>query len=306
MISYMVRRLILAIPVVLGVVFLVLLIMEFIPGDPVEMMLGEFATEATVNSLRRDLGLDQPVHIRYLLYLRQIMQGDLGRSLMQRRPVVDEIAATWPATLELSIAAFFISVLIGIPAGVISGTRRYSWYDNVSRLLSLLGLSMPVFWTGILLIILFSLNLRLLPIGGRGTWSHLILPAITLALPSVALLARMTRSTLLEVLNEDYVRTARAKGLNERIVIYKHSLRNAMIPILTAAGLQVGIMMGGAILTETVFSWPGLGRLMLRAIFNRDFILLQGAVLVFALAFVLINLMVDISYVFLDPRIKYD
>jgi len=303
--AYLVRRLLLAVPVVLGVVFIVMLTMELVPGDPAEIMLGDFASEEAVRDLRRELGLDRPIYVRYFVYLGRIAGGDFGRSLREQRPVAMEIASAWPLTFQLSLAAFTIAVLLGIPSGVISATRRYSMFDNVSRFVSLLGLSMPVFWTGILLIILFGYKLRLLPFGGHGSLSHLILPAFTLSLPSVAILARMTRSSLLEVLGEDYIRTARAKGLSERVVVYKHALRNAIIPILTTAGLQIGQMLGGAILTESVFSWPGLGRLMMRGIFNRDFILLQGAVLVFALAFVAINLMVDLSYAFLDPRITY-
>ncbi|GAB4564973.1 MAG: ABC transporter permease [Anaerolineae bacterium] len=301
--SYLIRRLLLTIPVVLGVVFVVMLTMELVPGDPAEIMLGDFATDQAVQELRHELGLDRPLLVRYVEYLARVARGDLGRSLREQRPVAQEIAAAWPATFRLSLAAIVIALALGIPAGVISATQRYSWFDNLSRVLSLLGLSMPVFWTGILLIVFFSYKLRLFPVGGHGTWRHLVLPAFTLALPSLAMLARMTRSSLLEVLSEDYIRTARAKGLMERVVIYRHALRNALIPIVTVAGLQMGQMLGGAILTETVFSWPGLGRLMVRAIFNRDFVLLQGAVLVFALAFVLINLLVDISYSFLDPRV---
>ena len=301
--NYVIRRLLLAIPVVLGVIFVVMLTMELVPGDPAEIMLGDFATEEAVRALRHELGLDKPILVRYVQYIGRLLRGDLGRSLREQRPVAMEIAAAWPATFKLSLAAILIALVLGIPAGVISATRRYSWFDNFSRLFSLLGLSMPVFWTGILLIIFFSYKLGLFPVGGMGTWRHLVLPAFTLALPSVAMLARMTRSSLLEVLSEDYIRTARAKGLDERVVIYKHALRNALIPIITVAGLQTGQMLGGAILTETVFSWPGLGRLMVRAIFNRDFILLQGAVLVFSLAFVLINLLVDLSYGLLDPRV---
>ena len=306
MTAYLIRRILLAIPVVLGVILVVMLTMELVPGDPAAIMLGDFATEEAVRALRHELGLDRPLLVRYLWYLGRLVQGDLGRSLREQRPVAAEIAAAWPATVELAAAAFVLAVILGVLAGVVSGARRYTWFDHLARLLSLLGLSMPVFWTGILLIVLFGLKLQWLPVGGRGTWAHLVLPAVTLSLPSVAMLARMTRSSLLEVLNEDYIRTARAKGLSERVVIYKHALRNALLPVVTTAGLQAGQMMGGAILTETVFSWPGLGRLMVRAIFNRDFTLLQGAVLIFALAFVLINLIVDLSYAVLDPRITYD
>jgi peptide/nickel transport system permease protein/oligopeptide transport system permease protein len=232
-----------------------------------------------------------------------VARGDLGRSIQQNRPVTDELADAWPATLELTVAALLIASLAGIAAGVVSAVWPNSLFDAIARIGSLFGLSMPVFWTGLVLIVVFALWLPWLPVGGEGGLSHLVLPAVTLALPSLAMVARMTRSSVLEVLREDYVRTARAKGVAERLVVGKHALRNAAIPILTLLGLQAGQLMGGAVLTETVFSWPGLGRLMVKAIFARDYVLLQGAVLVFALAFVVINLAVDLAYGALDPRI---
>jgi ABC-type dipeptide/oligopeptide/nickel transport system permease component len=218
--------------------------------------------------------------------------------------VSEELADVWPATLELTAAALVIAVVFGVLAGVVSAVWPNSFFDGVMRLTSLFGLSMPVFWTGLTLIVFFSLWLSWLPVGGSGSLRHLVLPAVTLSLPSLAMVARMTRSSVLEVLREDYIRTARAKGVRERVVVLKHGLRNACIPIVTLLGLQVGQLLGGAVLTETVFAWPGMGRLIVRAIFARDYILLQGAILVFALAFVLINLIVDISYAMFDPRVS--
>jgi ABC-type dipeptide/oligopeptide/nickel transport system permease component len=305
MLGYVIKRLLLAFPTIFGVIFIVMLTIEMVPGDPAELMLGEHATKDAVQNVRTALGLDKPLLTRYLLYLTNLAKGDMGRSIRENRAVTKEISDVWPATLELTIAAMAIAVLMGVTVGILSAVKPNSYFDNINRIISLFGLSMPVFWTGLVLIVIFSFWLRLLPIGGIGSWRHLILPAFTLSLPSIAMIARMTRSSLLEVLQEDYVRTARAKGLSKRAVILRHALRNALIPLVTLSGLQMGQLMGGAILTETVFAWPGLGRLMVRAIFARDYILLQGAVLVFALAFVLINLIVDVSYSFLDPRVGY-
>jgi ABC-type dipeptide/oligopeptide/nickel transport system permease component len=301
---YLLRRFLQAIPVVLGVIFAVMLTIEMIPGDPVTLMLGEHATQESVAAVREALGLDKPLLVRYAQYIGNLAKGDLGRSLRERRLVSQELADVWPATLELTVAALVIAVTFGVLAGVVSAVWPNSFFDGITRLTSLFGLSMPVFWTGLTLIVLFSLWLNWLPVGGSGSLRHLILPAVTLSLPSLAMVARMTRSSVLEVLREDYIRTARAKGVRERVVVLKHGLRNACIPIVTLLGLQVGQLLGGAVLTETVFAWPGMGRLIVRAIFARDYILLQGAILVFALAFVLINLIVDISYAMFDPRVS--
>jgi peptide/nickel transport system permease protein len=305
MISFILKRLLLSIPTIFGVIFIVMLTIELVPGDPVELMLGEHATQEAVENVRTALGLDKPLLTRYFLYLRNLTRGDMGRSIRENRLVSQEISDVWPATLKLTIAAMMIATLVGVTLGIFSAVRPGSYFDGVNRVLSLFGLSMPVFWVGLVLIVIFAYWIRLFPIGGTGSWRHLVLPAVTLSLPSIAMISRMTRSSLLEVLKEDYIRTARAKGVSEKIVIVKHALKNALIPIVTLSGLQMGQLMGGAILTETVFAWPGLGRLMVRAIFARDYILLQGAVLVFALVFVLINLIVDISYSFLDPRVGY-
>jgi len=303
MLTFVLRRLLLAVPVLLGVVFVVMLTVDLLPGDAVTLMLGEHATKDAVAKLRDHLGLDKPFVVRYLEYVSRVARGDLGRSIQQNRPVSQELADAWPATLQLTVAALVLAAVAGIVAGVASAVWPNSFFDALARLGSLFGLSMPIFWTGLVLIVVFSLWLNWLPVGGAGSLTHLILPAVTLALPSIAMISRMTRAAVLDVLREDYVRTARAKGLTEFWVLARHTLRNAFIPILTLLGLQSGQLMGGAVLTETVFAWPGLGRLMVKAIFARDYILLQGAVLVFALVFVVINLLVDLSYGLLDPRI---
>jgi len=303
MLTFILRRLLLAVPVLLGVVFVVMLTIDLLPGDAVTLMLGEHATKDAVAKLRDHLGLDKPFVVRYLEYVSRVARGDLGRSIQQNRPVSQELADAWPATLQLTVAALVLAAVAGIVAGVASAVWPNSFFDALARLGSLFGLSMPIFWTGLVLIVVFSLWLNWLPVGGAGSLTHLILPAVTLALPSIAMISRMTRAAVLDVLREDYVRTARAKGLAEFWVLARHTLRNAFIPILTLLGLQSGQLMGGAVLTETVFAWPGLGRLMVKAIFARDYILLQGAVLVFALVFVVINLLVDLSYGLLDPRI---
>lgn len=305
MINYIIKRLLLSIPTIFGVIFIVMLTIELVPGDPVELMLGEHATKEAVENVRTALGLDKPLLTRYFMYLKNLTKGDMGRSIRENRLVSKEISDVWPATLKLTIAAMVIALSMGVMLGIFSAVKPNSYFDGTNRIISLLGLSMPVFWIGLVMIVIFAYWLRLLPTGGTGSWKHIVLPAVTLSLPSIAMISRMTRSSLLEVLKEDYVRTARAKGLSEKVVILKHALKNALIPIVTLSGLQLGQLMGGAILTETVFAWPGLGRLMIRAIFARDYILLQGAVLVFALAFVLINLIVDLSYSFLDPRVSY-
>lgn len=305
MLNYAIRRTLLAVPILLGVVLVVLLSMELVPGDPVALMLGEFATPEAVAATRAEIGLDRPLAIRYVEYVADVVRGDLGTSIKDRRPVATMIGETLPATAQLAGAAVLLSLLVGVPLGVASAARPGGVVDNLVRVVSLAGLSMPVFWTGLVFIVVFSVNLGWFPVAGRGSLRHLVLPAVTLALPSIAILARMTRASLLEVLQEDYVRTARSKGLTRRAILYKHALRNALIPVVTALGLQLGQMLGGAVLTETVFSWPGLGRLTVFAIFNRDFILVQGVVLVLATVYVTVNLLVDLSYGLFDPRVSY-
>jgi peptide/nickel transport system permease protein/oligopeptide transport system permease protein len=285
-------------------VFVVTLILEIIPGDPVTLMLGDAATPEMVVKLRQQLGIDKPLLVRYAEYLWNLLHGDMGHSIREMAPVSQLVGVAWPRTLELTAVAMILTLLVGLPLGIVSGARPGSMLDHVSRVSSLLGLCMPVFWTGLLLMFVFSLQLGWFPVGGTGTWRHLILPAVTMAAYTVATLARMTRSSLMEVMGEDYIRTARAKGLAIHGIVLFHGLRNALIPIVTVFGMQVGQLMGGAILTETVFAWPGLGRLMVGAILDRDYPLLQGTILVFAAAYILINLLVDLSYGLIDPQVS--
>jgi len=303
---YVIRRLIGLIPVLLGVIFVTMLTIELIPGDPVAIMLGENAREEQVEALRKHLGLDQPLPVRYVKYVGNVLTGDLGRSIQTNRSVLAEIIDVWPNTLLLAIAAMALAIVVGITVGVISAVRPYGLIDTVARVLALIGLSMPIFWLGLVLLYAFAYYFRLFPVGGTGSARHYVLPAVALATPSIGVLSRMTRSSLLEVMGEDFIRTARAKGLKGAKVITGHALRNAMIPVMSVIGLQFGQLLGGAVLTETVFSWPGLGRLTVRGIFARDYVLVQGAVLTFAMAFVFINLLIDLSYAYIDPRIHYD
>jgi peptide/nickel transport system permease protein len=295
----------LALPVVLGVATLVFLLIHLIPGDPVEIMLGESALPADRDALREALGLDRPILEQYGSFLWGLCRGDLGVSLQQRRPVTALIREHYPATLELTLAAMLISLLIALPAGILSGIRQYSVWDHSTMFLALLGVSMPNFWLGPLLIWVFSIQLGWFPVSGRGGLAHLLLPAFTLGASMAAIVARMTRSSVLEVLREDYVMTARAKGLPEARIILKHVLRNAMLPVLTVVGLQFGALLAGSIITETIFSWPGLGTLMVKAIQTRDYPVVQGCVLVIALSYVLVNLLTDLLYGVIDPRIRY-
>jgi len=305
MFSYLIRRILITIPLLLGVIFIVTISFDLIPGDPAALILGEFATEEAVAELRGTLGLDRPLLIRYADTVISAAQGDLGRSLNDRRPVVTILSETFPYTAQLAAAAIVLVLVIGIPLGLLAAMRPGSMLDNVIRVVSLAGLSMPVFWTGLVFMVIFAVELNWVPVSGTGTWKHLVLPAVTLALPSLAVIARMTRSTVLEVLREDFIRTARAKGVSERTLLLKHMLRNAMIPIITVLGLQLGQMLGGAVLTETVFAWPGVGRLTVFAIFNRDYVLMQGVVMVLASVYVVVNLLVDLSYGLFDPRVRY-
>lgn len=304
MLLYIIKRLSASVLVILAMVFIVTLVLDIIPGDPVTLMLGDAATPEMVAKLTRQLGLDKPLLVRYAEYLWNLLHGNMGHSIREMAPVSQLIGVAWPRTLELTTVAMILTLLVGLPLGIVSGANPGSLLDHVSRVGSLLGLCMPVFWTGLLLMFVFSLQLGWLPVGGTGTWQHLVLPAFTMAAYTVATLARMTRSSLMEVMGEDYIRTARAKGLANYAVVLLHALRNALIPIVTVFGMQVGQLMGGAILTETVFAWPGLGRLMVGAILDRDYPLLQGTILVFAGAYILINLLVDLSYGLIDPQVS--
>ncbi len=305
MYGYVIRRLLLAIPVLIGVSILVFAIIRLIPGDPARAIAGVHASPEYIEQVRRELLLDEGLHVQYYVYMSNLLQGDMGRSTFTRRPVVVELRERFPNTLVLAATAMVIASMIGLSAGIVSATKRYSLFDNFSMLAALIGVAAPVFWLGVMFQLLFSVNLGWLPSGGIGTWKHLVLPALTLGLATAALLARITRSSMLEVLRQDFITTARSKGLVERVVIYKHALKNALIPVVTVMGLQFGTLLGGAVLTETVFSWPGIGRLMVDSILARDYPVVQGAVLLLAVFFVMINLVVDVIYSFLDPRISY-
>ncbi len=274
-------------------------------GDPVMLMLPPDATKAEVETLRQQLGFNDPLYVQYGRFAARALQGDLGVSLYHRVPALTLILERLPASLELAGAAMLIAIVVSVPLGVVSAVKRGSVWDVASMLGALFGLSMPHFWLGIMLILLFSVTLGWLPTSGRGSLAHLIMPAIALGLSLMAMFARLTRSVMLEVLNQDYVRTARAKGLAERLVIGKHALKNALIPLVTVAGMQFGFLIGGTVIIETVFAWPGVGRLVVQAIFSRDYPLVQAAVLVLAVLFVLVNLAVDLVYLYLDPRISY-
>jgi len=313
---YLVRRLLLLVPVLMGVSVIVFLVLHLAPGDPAEIMLGSQATQADRMRLRADLGLDDPLYVQYGRWMGHVVQGDLGRSLWMRRPVLGEVLTRLKATLLLTVTALVISSIGGVALGVLSATRPNSLLDRTSAVASLFGASMPVFWLGIVLMVLFSLVLGWLPASGMyapygggdlvDLVKHLVLPAITLAAASITIVARLTRAAMLEVLGQDFIRTARAKGLVERSVVVRHALKNAMVPIVTVIGVQAGYLLGGAVLTETVFAWPGVGTLMVQGILARDIPLVQGCVLVVALTFVLVNLTVDLLYAFLDPRIRYE
>lgn len=306
MLSYLVRRLVVAIPTLLGVTFIVFSIVRVLPGDPAQAMAGVHATQEYIERVRKELGLDLPIYVQYARFLAGLFRGDLGRSIRTGLPVAQEVWTRFIPTLELTAVSLFLTLLFGLIVGIISATKPYSIFDHGSMLLSLAGLSMPVFWLGLMLMLLFSLRLGWLPAAGRGGPAHLILPSVTLALSSVALVARFTRSTLLEVLRQEYITTARAKGVRETRVIFVHALRNALIPIVTIIGLRFGALLSGAVLTESVFAWPGVGRLVVDSVSARDYPVIQGAVLVIAVCFVLINLAVDLLYGLINPRIRYE
>ncbi|MFD3004403.1 nickel ABC transporter permease [Thermus tengchongensis] len=306
MLNYAIRRLLIAIPTLFGVVLLVFLMVRLAPGDPAVLLAGEFATPETLQAIRERYGLDRPLPEQFLLYLGALLRGDLGESARSRRPVLEELKTYFPNTVELAVAAILVALLTGIPLGILAALRPGSGLDLGVMTLALLGVSMPVFWFGLLAILIFSVNLGWFPVAGKGTLAHLVLPAVTLGVNATALLARMTRGTLLEVLSQDYIRTARAKGLRERVVVFKHALRNAMIPVVTVAGLEFGSLLAGAVITETIFAWPGLGQLLVSSILARDYPVVQGAVLLVATSFILVNLLVDLLYAWIDPRVRYD
>ncbi|RLA81734.1 MAG: glutathione ABC transporter permease GsiC [Deltaproteobacteria bacterium] len=303
--GFFLRRTLITAPTVLGALTLVFFFLHIVPGDPVEAMLGESARAVEKERLRHELGLDLPLAAQYLKFLKGIATGDLGESYFFRRPVAEVIAERVPATLELAVASLFVAGIIALPLGILAALREGTALDALSMLFALIGVSMPNFWLGPLLIILFSIKLGWFPVSGRSGLGSLVLPALTLGTALAALLSRMTRSSLLEVLGEEYLTVARAKGLPERRVILKHALRNALIPIVTVLGLQFGALLSGAIITENVFSWPGIGTLLITAVEARDYPLVQGCVLFISIVYVAVNLAVDLLYGFIDPRIRY-
>jgi len=332
MLGFIIRRSLIVIPTLLGVSIVVFFLLAITPGDPAELLLGERATVESLEAMREYLGLNEPLHVQYGLFLSRLIRLDLGETIWTRQKVWHEIRERFPATIELSLAALFLSCLFGIFLGIISATRQYSVFDYLSMLASLIGVSMPVFWLGLMLMLVFSLNLGWFPVSGRigvhtelevitnfyvldavitRNWSalkdvlhHLVLPAVALSTIPMAIIARMTRSSMLEVLRQDYIKTARAKGLSERKVVFKHALRNGLIPVITVVGLQFGILLGGAILTEHVFAWPGVGKWIFEGVIKRDYMVIQGGTMMVATVFVIVNTLVDILYAVINPRIS--
>ncbi|RSK29028.1 ABC transporter permease [Bacillus sp. HMF5848] len=334
MLQYIIRRLLMLIPVLIGVAILAFALIHLIPGDPAKSMLGEKATAAQVEQLREELHLNDPLYVQFGYYLGDILSGDLGESIKSKESIVVEMQTRFPATLELSLFAMTIAVIVGVLAGIISAVKQYSWFDNLSMTGALIGVSLPIFWLGLMMIWLFSVKLQWLPPSGRlsndielqtitnlymldsiltGNWPalkdsflHLLMPGLALGTIPMAIIARMTRSSMLEVMKQDYIRTATAKGLAKYLVIFQHALKNAFLPVLTVIGMQFGFLLGGAVLTETIFSWPGVGRYVYQAVLGRDYPVVQTTILLIAIVFVLINLLTDVLYKYFDPRIRYD
>jgi peptide/nickel transport system permease protein len=332
MLTYFIRRFLILIPTLLGVSIIVFLMLRFTPGDPAELLLGERVTAEALEQIREHLGLNEPLYVQYGMFLKRLMKGDLGETIWSRQKVWIEVKERFPATLELSVAALLISCFFGILFGIISATRQYSIFDYLSMLGALIGVSMPIFWLGLVFMLIFSVHLGWLPLSGRLSISvdlevitnfyildavltrnwvafkdalwHIIMPAVTLSTIPTAIVARMTRSSMLEVLRQDYIKTAKAKGLSRFMVTFKHALRNALIPVVTTIGLQFGVALGGAILTETIFAWPGVGKWMFDGVMKRDYMVIQGGTLVIAALFVVINLSVDMLYAVINPRIS--
>jgi peptide/nickel transport system permease protein len=304
MFMFIMRRLFQTIPVMIGVTFVVFFIMQLVPGDPAVLLAGEGASKETIEAIREQLGLNRPLFVQYFDYLTNILKGDLGVSLKNSQPVLDEILVRLPITLELAIFSIIITIVLGMGAGIISAIKPYSMQDVGVMLVALVGISLPSFWFGLMLMYFFSVKLQILPVAGWDSLRHVILPALTLGAGGAAIVARMTRSSMLDVIRQDYIRTARAKGLRERLIIYKHALRNALIPVITVVGLQFGALLGGTVLVESIFAINGLGRMIVESIKMRDLPMVQGGVLFAALIFVIVNLFVDIFYRFFNKRIE--
>ena len=303
--TYVVRRLWQSALTLVGVSVLVFVILRVVPGDPAKMLLPEGAPQSAIEELNRQLGLQEPLYVQYGLFVQSVFRGDFGQSFQYRAPALQVVTERLMATVQLALAAMLITVGVGVSLGIVAAVRRGTGYDYASTVLAVLGQSLPNFWLGIMLILLFGVALRWLPTSGFESWWHLVLPAVTLAAFPMALVARLTRSSMLEILGRDFIRTGRAKGLAERAVILRHALRNAAVPLLTVLGLQIGTLLGGAVITESVFAWPGMGKLVVDAIFFRDFPVVQTVLILSATLFVVINLLVDLLYTVIDPRIRY-
>lgn len=331
MLGFIIRRILIIIPTLLGVSIVVFMLLAITPGDPADLLLGERATEESLEAMREYLGLNEPLYVQYGMFLKRLIKLDLGETIWTRQKVIVEIRERFPATIELSIAAMFLACFFGIILGIVSATKQYSAFDYLSMLVSLIGVSMPVFWLGLVLMLVFSLHLGWFPMSGRigidteleiitnfyildaiitRNWPalrdvlhHLALPALALSTIPMAIIARMTRSSMLEVLRQDYIRTARAKGLSEAKVVFKHALRNGLVPVVTVVGLQFGILLAGAILTEHVFAWPGVGKWIYEGVVKRDYMVIQGGTMLVATVFVVVNTLVDMLYAFINPRI---
>ena len=308
MLRYLARRALALVPILFGVTVVTFVLLRVIPGDPIQALIDERGAgidQATVDSIRSQFGLDKPLPVQYAKFVANAVQGDLGRSFSSRQPVSSEILGRLPATARLGAAAMAFAVVAGMPLGMLAAVRRNTWLDSASMVVALSGLSIPVFWLALLLIYVLSLQLGLLPPSGYGDWRNLVMPAITLGAAPAAVIARITRSAMLEVIGSDYVTTARAKGLAERVVIWRHTLRNALVPVITILGLQIGSLLSGAVVTETIFNWPGVGRLLIDSIFQRDFPMVQGGVILVAAIFAVVNVATDLVYAVIDPRIRY-
>ncbi|MEM3427630.1 MAG: ABC transporter permease, partial [Nitrososphaerales archaeon] len=308
MLAYIVKRVTLVIPVFLGVSIIVFVIMVNTPGDPILIRIGvdPNVSPEKIEAARRELGLDQPIYVQYFKFLTRLLQGDLGNNIRTGRPVAQDILEAFPRTLILAVTSIILAIAIGIPAGILSAKKQYSIFDNVASVGSLLAASMPNFWLALVLILIFSYWLKLTPISGYGTPMHLILPTIALGTALAGTVTRFTRSNMLEVIRQDFIRTAKAKGLKESIITFRHALKNALIPIVTVIGLQFGSLLAGAFFVEVVFAYPGIGRLAVQAILQKNYTVVQGAILVVSISFVLINLLVDIIYAYIDPRVQYE
>lgn len=306
MTKHILRRVAVAIPLIMAIVTIVFLMLRLgLPGDPAQLLAGDRATPELIEQIRKNLGLDRPIHEQYLIFLRDALQGDLGDSSMFRQPVTELIGNAFPFTALITFLTVLIGTVLGIFVGIVTALWRKSLLDNMTMVVVIFFYSIPTFWMGLMLILIFSVQLRWLPVQGSGTWQHFVLPVATLSLNQVALIGRLTRNSLIETLNMDFIRTARAKGLRQRDVLLRHAVKNTLIPVVTVTGISVGALLGGAVITETIFGLPGVGRLAIQAINNRDYPMIQGTVMLVAISFVFVNLIVDILYVYIDPRIRH-